>query len=47
MLATVWDELDYRPDICLVTNGPHSEHLQDTQTFQSVIQMAIVALVQL
>jgi hypothetical protein len=25
----VWDELDYRPDICQVMNAAHIEHLQD------------------
>jgi hypothetical protein len=29
MLERVWDELDYRLDICRVTNGVHIEHLQD------------------
>jgi hypothetical protein len=28
MLERVWDELDYRLDICRVTNGAHIEHLQ-------------------
>jgi hypothetical protein len=28
MLESVWDELDYRLDICRVTNGAHIEHLQ-------------------
>jgi hypothetical protein len=26
MLERVWDELDYRLDICQVTNGAHIEH---------------------
>jgi hypothetical protein len=28
MLQRVWDEPDYRLDICRVTNGAHIEHLQ-------------------
>jgi len=27
MLRSVWAELDYRIDICLVTKGSHIEHL--------------------
>jgi hypothetical protein len=27
MLEGVWDELDYRLDICQVMNGAHTEHL--------------------
>jgi hypothetical protein len=27
MLEKVWDELDYRMDICRVTNGANIEHL--------------------
>jgi len=27
MLQTVWNELDYRVDICRITNGAHIEHL--------------------
>jgi hypothetical protein len=27
MLQTVWNELDYRVDICIITNGAHIEHL--------------------
>jgi hypothetical protein len=27
MLQRVWQELDYRVDICLVTKGGHIEHL--------------------
>jgi len=27
MLHTVWDELDYRVDVCRITNGAHIEHL--------------------
>jgi hypothetical protein len=27
MLQHVWKELDYRTDICRVTNGGHIEHL--------------------
>jgi hypothetical protein len=34
MLQRVWDELDYRLDICRVTNGTHIEHVQGMQNFQ-------------
>ena len=27
MLQTVWNELDYRVDVCTTTNGAHIEHL--------------------
>jgi len=27
MLQTVWNELDYRVDVCRITNGTHTEHL--------------------
>jgi hypothetical protein len=27
MLQSVWQKLDYRIDICRVTNGGHVEHL--------------------
>ena len=27
MLVHVWQELDFRSDVCLVTNGVHMEHL--------------------
>ena len=27
MLRTVWNELDYRVDVCRITNGAHIEHL--------------------
>ena len=27
MLERVWQELDYRLDVCRVTNGTHIEHL--------------------
>ena len=27
MLQTVWNELDYRVDICRITKGAHMEHL--------------------
>ena len=27
MLQTVWNELDYRVDVCRITNGAHTEHL--------------------
>ena len=27
MLERVWQELDYRLDVCRVTNGAHIEHL--------------------
>ena len=26
MLQTVWNELDYRVDVCRITNGAHIEH---------------------
>jgi len=26
-LQTVWNEIDYRVDICRITNGAHIEHL--------------------
>jgi len=26
-LQTVWNELDYRVDICIITKGAHIEHL--------------------
>jgi len=29
MLETVWDEPDYRVDVCRITKGVHIEHLQD------------------
>jgi len=28
MLQTVWNELDYRIDVCRITKGAHIEHLQ-------------------
>jgi hypothetical protein len=28
MLRSIWEELDYRIDICHVTKGSHIEHLQ-------------------
>jgi len=28
MLTRVWQELEYRIDVCCVTSGAHSEHLQ-------------------
>ena len=28
MLGRIWQELDYRLDVCRVTNGAHIEHLQ-------------------
>jgi len=28
MLQTVWNELDYRVDVCRITNGAHIEHLE-------------------
>jgi len=28
MLQTVWNELDYRVDVCRITNGAHTEHLE-------------------
>jgi len=27
MLQTVWNELDYRVDVCRITKGTHVEHL--------------------
>ena len=27
MLQTVWNKLDYRVDVCRITNGAHIEHL--------------------
>ena len=27
MLPTVWNELDYRVDVCRITKGAHIEHL--------------------
>jgi len=27
MQQTVWNELDYRVDVCRITNGAHIEHL--------------------
>ena len=27
MLQTVWNELDYRVDVCRITKGTHKEHL--------------------
>ena len=27
MLQTVWNELDYRVDVCRIINGEHREHL--------------------
>jgi len=27
MLQAVWNELDYRGDVCLITKGAHIEHL--------------------
>jgi len=27
MLQTVWNELNYRIDVCRITNGAHMEHL--------------------
>ena len=27
MLQTVWNELDYRVDVCRMTKGAHIEHL--------------------
>jgi len=27
MLRTVWNELDYRVDVCRITKGAHTEHL--------------------
>ena len=30
MLQTVWNELDYRIDVCRITKGAHIEHLYGT-----------------
>jgi len=27
MLQTVWNELDFRVDVCRITKGAHKEHL--------------------
>ena len=27
MLQTIWNELDYRIDVCVITKGAHIEHL--------------------
>ena len=27
MLQTVWNELDFRVDVCIITKGAHIEHL--------------------
>jgi hypothetical protein len=27
MLQRVWNELDYRVDVCIITNDAHIEHL--------------------
>ena len=27
MIQTVWNELDYRVDVCRITKGAHMEHL--------------------
>ena len=27
MLQTVWNELDYRVDVCTITKGAHIEHM--------------------
>jgi len=27
MLQTVWNELDYRVDVCRITKGAHTEHM--------------------
>jgi hypothetical protein len=27
MLQTVWNELDYRFDVCRITKGSHKEHM--------------------
>jgi hypothetical protein len=33
MLARVWQELEYRIDVCRVTRGAHIEHLYLSKTF--------------
>jgi hypothetical protein len=45
MLEREWDKLDYRLNICRVTNGVHIEHLQGIKNFQFVIQKALVTTV--
>ena len=30
ILQTVWNELDYRVDVCRITKGAHIEHLEGT-----------------
>jgi len=30
MLQTIWNELDYRVDVCRLTKGAHIEHLTKT-----------------
>jgi hypothetical protein len=27
MLTRVWDEMDYRIDVCLISKGGHIEHM--------------------
>jgi hypothetical protein len=43
MLRCVWNELDYRIDICRVTKGSHMEHLYlshtNLKTYYSTIQV--------
>jgi hypothetical protein len=36
MLQRVWQELDYKIDICRVTKGGHTEHLQSRTEIWSV-----------
>ena len=31
MLQTVWNEIDYRVDVCRITNCAHIEHLEGTE----------------
>jgi len=37
MLQTVWNELEYRVDVCRITNGAHMEYLYVTKTWSVVL----------
>ena len=43
MLHRVWEELDYRLDVCRLTGGAHNEHLQNrlwnSRAFKFLIQI--------
>ena len=47
MLERVWQKLDYRLDVCLVTNGADTEHLRtfyeklETASFQNISDVLI------